>query len=275
MAPSPESASAAGAALPALSSALHNQLTWLMRSCRIRPERAAEVEATVNRVLVGRARYQRVAAQVHTPWYVIGAIHSLESSCSFSCHLHNGDPLTARTVHVPAGRPATGTPPFTWEVSALDALTKPPVDLQDWHDWSVAGTLYRVEAYNGLGYRQFHPHVLSPYLWGASTHYRRGKYVGDGTFSATAVSSQVGAAVIMRRLAERQLISLGAPPNALAARPPLFLSPDAMLTHGRELQAFLNLFPGIDLDVDGSPGRLTSEAVRSVLGYPLFGDHAP
>jgi len=39
---------------------------------------------------------------------------------SFKLHLHNGDPLTARTVNVPKGRPKTGQPPFAWGISAKD-----------------------------------------------------------------------------------------------------------------------------------------------------------
>ena len=57
------------------------------------------------------------------PWYVVGLIHTMESSGNFAAHLHNGDPLSARTTHVPAGRPKAGAPPFTWEESATDALT--------------------------------------------------------------------------------------------------------------------------------------------------------
>ena len=69
-----------------------------------------------------RARYASVSAQTGVPWWVIGLIHMMEAGQSFRCHLHNGDPLTARTVQVPAGRPKTGQPPFIWEESAADAL---------------------------------------------------------------------------------------------------------------------------------------------------------
>ena len=65
-------------------------------------------------------------------------------------HLHNGDPLQARTVHVPSGRPVVGSPPFTWRQSALDALT-----LKGFHevgDWSVPHMLYLLEKYNGTAY---------------------------------------------------------------------------------------------------------------------------
>ena len=44
-------------------------------------------------------------------------------------------------------------------------------------------TLYELERYNGFGYRDRRPQVLSPYLWSFSNHYSRGKYVADGRFS--------------------------------------------------------------------------------------------
>ena len=105
------------------------------------------------------------ATPVGTPWYVVGVIHALESSLNFGRHLHNGDPLTARTVQVPAGRPKTGQPPFTWEASASDALRYQGFD--KWKDWSIPGTLFKLEGYNGFGYRDHHADVPSPYL-GAS-----------------------------------------------------------------------------------------------------------
>ena len=80
-------------------------------------------------IRMNRARYDKVAAIAKVPWYVVGAIHSLECNCNFECHLHNGDPLTARTVHVPKGRPIAGNPPFTWEESAVDALGDIPQGL--------------------------------------------------------------------------------------------------------------------------------------------------
>jgi lysozyme family protein len=63
------------------------------------------------------------------PWELIAALHEREAGGSFKGHLHNGDPLTGRTYHVPAGRPAKGSPPFTWEASAIDALTMAPHSL--------------------------------------------------------------------------------------------------------------------------------------------------
>ncbi len=104
-------------------------------------------------------------------------------------------------MHIPAGRPVEGEPPFSWEESARDALRHQKFD--DVDDWSLAGVLYQIEKYNGWGYRLHHPEVLSPYLWSFSNHYDRGKYIADGTWSETARSRQCGAAALIRRLEER------------------------------------------------------------------------
>jgi len=135
------------------------------------------------------------------PWFVVGVIHAMECGLSFAGHLHNGDPLTARTRQVPKGRPAAGEPPFGWEESALDALTMPPHGLHRIAAWPIERIAYELEKYNGFGYRRFHPGVKSPYLWSYSNHYTAGKYVADGQWSSSAVSSQCGAMVLLERLA--------------------------------------------------------------------------
>jgi lysozyme family protein len=115
---------------------------------------------------------------------------------NFKTHLHNGDPLTARTVHVPAGRPPTSTPPFTWEASAQDALTFENFDRET--DFTLPRILYLFEHYNGMGYRQFG--LATPYLWSFSNHYAKGKFGQDGEFDPELVSKQVGAATLLKAL---------------------------------------------------------------------------
>jgi hypothetical protein len=183
-------------------------------------------------------------------------------------HLHNGDPLTQRTRHVPAGRPADGNPPFTWQASAVDALRLRRVDRVA--DWSLHRILYELEGYNGWGYRLHHPHVKSPYLWSFSNQYTRGKYIADGTWSDSAVSGQCGAAVLVRRLEQRGEITVLTGPIAAAAAP--LRHAKHFMDRGEDLQRFLNTFPGISLRVDGWTGDKTSDAVRAVFGFYLEGD---
>ena len=155
----------------------------------------AEINSIVVKITVGKARYENIERQTGVPWFFIGVIHLLEANCNFTKHLHNGDPLSARTVQVPKGRPL-GTAPFTWEESALDALQFKSYDKVK--NWTVPNMLLLFEEYNGMGYRKYHPDVNSPYLWSYSNLYTVGKYDSDGKFNPNLVSKQAGAAVILK-----------------------------------------------------------------------------
>lgn len=266
---------------PKLTPVLRAEYEKLFTSCKVRPERAAEVEQLTASLLANRTRYEAVATAQGVPWGFVAVVHNMESSQSFKGHLHNGDPLTARTRQVPKGRPKTGNPPFTWEASAADALSLR--GLGAGKDWTLAGLLYQLEGYNGWGYRLYHPHVLSPYLWSGSQHYLQGKYVADGAWSDTAVSKQIGAAVLLRRLAEKGAVDFRdqpapAPPAAAGAAP---LIPRYSMSKPADpaqeaaaiaLQTWLNTFPGVWVKPDGAAGQKTSDAYRVVTGHYLPGD---
>jgi lysozyme family protein len=187
---------------------LKNEYYRLWAQMIINPNKVTEIDHYVDRIAQHQTRYESVSASTAVPWYMISLIHCLECSLDFSTHLHNGDPLTHRTTHVPAGRPVTGNPPFAWETSAVDALNYDRITGP--HEWSVAGIGYLLEGYNGWGYRYFHPDVNSPYLWSFSNQYTSGKYIDDGSYSSSAVSNQCGAMVLLRRMVDRQLVALPA-----------------------------------------------------------------
>lgn len=201
----------------------------LWAAAQIRPERRQATLDVARRVSAGQARYAR-AALGRMPWWWVGAVHNLEASCNFRTHLHNGDPLTARTVHVPAGRPAAGSPPFSWEDSARDALIMRKLGAVE--DWSTPRCLYEFEAYNGFGYVS--KAINSPYVWSFTNQYKNGKYVADGKFDGSAVSQQCGAAATLKALVElnlaQLLVSIAAPEQAKALDldrhvPPITTSP--------------------------------------------------
>jgi len=177
----------------------------LFANCKVLDEHLIDVRALVSRVLAHRLRYEAVGKPLGTPWWIIGAIHAMESGLDFRAHLHNGDPLTQRTVQEPSGRPQEGNPPFTWEFSATDALKLHGFHF--WRDWSVAGALYKAEEYNGWGVRRFHA-VAGPtaYLWSQTNQYLGGKYVKDGIWNGTAKSQQAGVAAMLRLMVDRGLI---------------------------------------------------------------------
>lgn len=171
----------------------------LFRSATIRPQHQNTTDWHREMMEKSKARYQSVSGDTGVPWYFIAVCHALESSFNFRAHLHNGDfPLSARTRQVPAGRPSKWLPPSDWESSARDALRL--LGFSGQKDWTLERTLYRLEAYNGFGYRPYG--VASPYLWSFSNHYTSGKYVADRKWSVTAKSQQCGAAVMLKLLTD-------------------------------------------------------------------------
>ena len=173
---------------------LKNEYAAWYAACKVRPERKGELAYYLKRLTQGQPIYQQVGAELNIPWVFIGITHGMECGFNFKGHLHNGDPLTARTVQVPKGRPATGNPPFTWSQSARDALI-----YKGYHqvtDWSVPHMLHLFERYNGMGYRR--RGVPTPYLWSFSNLFEKGKFVADGHFDPEAVSKQCGAALMLK-----------------------------------------------------------------------------
>ena len=167
--------------------------------CQLRPEFAGNVEFYISRLVKFKPTYAQLGSSLGIPWAFIGVIHGMECGFNFGAHLHNGDPLTRRTVLVPKGRPLEGSPPFTWIDSARDALRLKKLDQVN--DWNLPRMLYLWEAYNGFGYRPIG--IPTPYLWSFSNLYQSGKFVADKRFDPAAVSKQCGAALMLKVLEER------------------------------------------------------------------------
>lgn len=185
--------------------ALRDEYRRLFDEMALRPAYRASTDWYLTMLKTSRPTYDRVARDTGVPWFVIGIIHGLEASFNFLAHLHNGDhPLTQRTRQVPAGRPLTWAPPSDWDWSAKDALKL--IGFTGKTDWNLERILFRLEAYNGFGYRN--TAVPSPYLWSFSNHYESGKFVADGRFNAKAKSQQCGAAVMLKLLVDAGEITL-------------------------------------------------------------------
>jgi lysozyme family protein len=180
-----------------LTPALAEEYVDLWRSCVIRASHIAEVDAIVDRLVAHKDRYAKAGRPHGVPWHVVGVVHMLEDGGNFAAPLHNADFL-------PRGRLQNGESPFTWEATASDALAFD--GLGAWKNWSLPGTLFALERFNGFGYRPRKIH--SPYLWSFSNQYSKGKFVGDEEFSPMAVSEQCGAAVLLRRMVGRGLVRI-------------------------------------------------------------------
>ena len=173
----------------------------LFDHCVIRPNRETAVAADLKILTLPESvpRYRAVQEKTGVPWYFIALVHDLEASFRFRGHLHNGDSLAERTVNEPKHRPPVWKPPIDWETSAQDALDYERAQQKNiWgppDDWTLERTLYRLEMYNGFGSRAHG--IKSPYLWGFSTYYVKGKYTADKHYDPDAVSDQCGAAVLL------------------------------------------------------------------------------
>lgn len=175
---------------------METNYTELFDSCILttEPTRILELRSACKTILVNEPIYWKVESETGVPWFVIAFLHYRESNLNFKCHLHNGDPLTERTKHVPKDRPLTGSPPFTWSHSAIDALT----GRQHPFRWDVAGVLGFCERYNGLGYR-YHQ-MNSPYLWSCTDKYSSGLFVADGTLDMSKKDARPGVAALLKNM---------------------------------------------------------------------------
>lgn len=268
-----------------LTDSLRAEYENLFNTCELNLTRLAEINTLVDRISASKPIYQAAGASQSIPWFFVGAVHCMEGGLNFSTHLHNGDPLTARTVKFPPGRPLQPDPPYTWDTSAADALAMR--GLGQVTDWTLAGLLFQLESYNGFGYRTQDPPIATPYLWSGSNQYTKGKFVSDGKYDPNFVSGQIGAAVLVRRMVERHIVERDMQGNPILDRPLSTPNPNETVSNleplvtysttvfsqqALRLQMALNRIPGIAVLVDGFAGARTSDAIRQLTGHFLKGD---
>lgn len=202
-------------------------------------------------------------------WTFVAAIHMRESTLNFSTHLGQGDPLSRKTVHVPAGRgPFTG--PDAFERGAVDALVDcaPYAALRN-KDWSISGMLTYFERYNGLAYAN--ADRPSPYLWSGTTIYDPptgpgGKVTVDyGPIVNSVVDKQLGVAGFMLALDELDdTVSFSEVPSASAVTGETTLAPRPNTYDMVWVQWALNQLGSYpSLLIDGISGTNTKRAIRA------------
>lgn len=174
---------------------MNNKQRWDAMS--ISAAKGPTFKAVADRLMFNRPRYEAVskalAAKGYTiPWEFIAVTHQREASGNFNTYLGNGQALSRKTTIVPKGRG-----PFTsWEEGAIDALVYAPPYAAKNKDWSIGGTLDKLEEYNGLGYRR--KGAPSPYLWAGTNQYVKGKYVADHKYDPNHVDTQLGCAGLLK-----------------------------------------------------------------------------
>lgn len=217
--------------------------------------RGPEFIPVARRLVAAKVRYQAVAARTGVPWVFVAVTHQRESSQKWNKSLAQGDPWDQESTHVPAGRG-----PFTsWEDAAYDALVNCGPHAARNKDWSIGGTLTKLEEYNGLGYAaRGRP---SPYIWAGTDQYESGKYVRDGVYDPGTVDSQLGCAGLI--LAMMQL-DPSIKFDGSEKLPPAPLPATTDVRDGAWLQTSLNtLGAEPPLLVDGIVGPGTRNAVRA------------
>lgn len=225
------------------------------QGCEFDESYVGDLRQAVDRLLLHKRRYQKVSGITGVPWYVIAVIHSMESDCDFGTHLHNGDPLSRRTFHEPKGRPASGTPPFSWEDSAVDSLEfDRALGIKF---WNLETLFWFLEGFNGWGYREGEgrnttPPCRSPYIYSGTTYYKSGKYTADGFFDKNAVSKQIGCLALLKELDLRGELDIS----------PDQISPDAV----GSVAAWQHLLNGCGycpaLEINGQMDSFTTDTTK-------------
>lgn len=239
---------------------LRDNYTQLWSAMQERPEWTDRITRAAAGILSSKEDYKLVEDMTGVPWFVVGILHQMESTRNFKTHLHNGDPLTNYTVNVPAGRPFSGEPPFTWVESAVDAIRYAKLDHTPL--LSVEALAYAFESYNGFRSRTQH-NINSPYLWSGTQHYTKGKFIRDNVWDGEAVSAQVGSMPVLRRLIELdQSVSSALRTTTEPAFPSATVIGELDL---KALQDKLSKAPLYQDEVDGIFGRQTRKAIRALL----------
>lgn len=160
-------------------------------------------DSHIQKIFTHKEAYKKVELETGVPWSVIACIHALEAGLDFRKQLHNGQYWDRKTTWVPKGL----GPWNSWHESSVEAMKmlndKMKRVIGDGFTWDIPTICYAFESHNGWGYRKYHSHVKSPYLWSMSNHYVKGKYVADGKWDENAVSKQIGAMVYIKEIMKR------------------------------------------------------------------------
>ncbi|MDZ7926379.1 MAG: hypothetical protein U5L46_04435 [Agrobacterium sp.] len=210
----------------------------LWDTMEIRAEWRDDAEFAAGKAVQNQKRYAAVVSGTTVPWWFVAIVHCMECGFNFDRHLLNGDPLSGRTVRVPANQPPFGSPPYDWETAARYAMTYKELDKIT--DWSLPNVLNRWHRFNGVKNEYQRRKIPTPYLWSGCYHYEKGKYIRDLYFDPQVPSKQVGAAIILKTLIKMGAVSLGAT-NVLEANPLAATENLSLLSHDLPGAAFKSI----------------------------------
>ncbi|HAX87998.1 MAG TPA: hypothetical protein DCY91_17455 [Cyanobacteria bacterium UBA11370] len=194
----------------------------LFATCQLRKSWLDRIGAVAETIVTRRSLYDQVERQTNVPWWFIGILHYREANFG-EAHLHNGDPLNARTVHDPPGRPqafpANGQY-YTFVESAVDAIRWKMLDRIP--DRSLSAWLWSFEYWDGFGYAMHG--INSEYLWNGTNHFgsgnNRGKCLPNGLCDPNATSDQVGCGAILWYIYHKGMLNATQPTGVGATHQP-------------------------------------------------------
>lgn len=170
----------------------------LLSRAQIVPAREKELNYAVTKVLFPHKElYLAVQAKSGVPAAFVMALAMREMSGRIDRYLGNGQPLSQKTTIVPKNRgPFFG--PDAFVRGAVDAFAIDGLDQQK--NWTMARVCYEGENWNGWGYRNASINIPTPYLWGATTVQKPGKYVEDHVFDKKVMDTQLGMIALIREI---------------------------------------------------------------------------
>jgi lysozyme family protein len=250
--------------------ALEKSYVDLASRATIVPARERELALACESLIKDKAIYQRVEGLTHVPAAVLMALAEREMTGNLHCYLGNGQRLTMRTTLVPKGRGPFPDSADGFVEGCVDALHLDGLDqvYKMAGAWSVARFCYESEAWNGFGYRA--RGLPSPYVFGATTVQRPGKFIRDGVFNASVEDPQLGTLALVDEIVKQDpslAFADGVPKIESPSIVPITVAPHpAMVNVNAEwVQKSLNRLKvsGTPLLVDGNIGRGTMGVIRT------------
>lgn len=234
------------------------------------PKREAELASASRRLLRDKEVYKHVESLTHVPAAALMALAEREMTGNLHCYLGNGQRLDRRTTIVPINRGPFPDTPEGFVAGCLDALHLDGLD-QVWRKpggWSLPRFCYESEGWNGWGYRS--RGIPSPYVFGATSVQRPGKFPRDHFFDPNMMDPQLGTLALVEEIVKLDpSLEFFADEIVKVDAPSIIPTVDPHPTIGGNnifwVQSSLNKLrvTGTPLLVDGNCGRGTRGAIRA------------